>query len=189
MKGFCLCLCAGTSVHFLYRLELVPAAIGRGTPWTGRRSITGPHRDKQPCARSTSQPDMNVFGQWVETGVPGEEHADTSQDSNREPSCCERTVPTTTPPCSLRNLVPLCLATPQLVEQAWKWCFKGKRCKHPSRCVYTCSTLHQVWVGLWRCKLLQKYEKYSKKRVKTVKQFFLAWIVHSHIKIGQRANL
>jgi len=31
-------------------LEPIPAVIGReaGPPWTGRQSITGPHRDKQP---------------------------------------------------------------------------------------------------------------------------------------------
>ena len=54
----------------------------RGTPWTGRQSITGPHRDKrdeQPHMltltpkdnfRDTNEPNMHVFGRWEEAGVP-----------------------------------------------------------------------------------------------------------------------
>ena len=50
---------------------------------------------------------MHVFGQWEETRVPGENprtHGENIQtpslNLNLEPSCCEATVLTTTPPCS-----------------------------------------------------------------------------------------
>ena len=54
------------SIHFLYLLNPLVGSWGgwslsqqssserRGTPWTGRQSITGPHRDKQPHTRSHS---------------------------------------------------------------------------------------------------------------------------------------
>jgi len=55
-----------------------------------------------------NEPNMHVFEQGKEAGVPGEnpsmhrENMQTphSRDSNQEPSCCEETVLTTTPPCS-----------------------------------------------------------------------------------------
>ena len=67
-------------------LEPVPVVIGgrRGTPWTGRQSITGPHRDtrdKHPHTLTLTPKDnlgspVNLtyacFGRWVEAGVPGE---------------------------------------------------------------------------------------------------------------------
>ena len=93
----------------------------QGTPWTGRQSITGPHRDKQPHTLTLTSKDnlelsINLtcmfFGRWEEARVPGEnprihgaEHANSTQkgpswELNLEPSCCEATVLTTTPPCS-----------------------------------------------------------------------------------------
>ena len=53
--------CIHLSVHFLYPLNPSVGSRGgwsfsqrssgerQGTPWTGRQSITGPHRDTQPC--------------------------------------------------------------------------------------------------------------------------------------------
>ena len=45
-----------------------PLGCWAGTPWTGRQSITGPHRGKQPCTltprynfRMTNEPNMHVF--------------------------------------------------------------------------------------------------------------------------------
>ncbi|MEQ2238574.1 hypothetical protein ILYODFUR_034559 [Ilyodon furcidens] len=77
----------------------------RGTPWTGRLSITGQHRHTQ---------DKQVFGLWEEAGVPDENprmHGEDMQtpcrkaprrESNPGPSCCKTTVTVllTAPPCS-----------------------------------------------------------------------------------------
>jgi len=43
-------------------LEPIPAIIGErhGTPWTGRQSITGPHRDKQPLLGTILESPINL---------------------------------------------------------------------------------------------------------------------------------
>ncbi|MEQ2289451.1 hypothetical protein AMECASPLE_033139 [Ameca splendens] len=56
---------------------LSPAVYGRDTPWTGRQSISGQHRDtqnKQPCTPkgNLQRPiTSHVFELWEEAGVPG----------------------------------------------------------------------------------------------------------------------
>lgn len=51
---------------------------------------------------------VHIIGLWDEAGVPGEHAGSTHKGtrpvaSNPAPSCCEATVPTTTPPCHHRN--------------------------------------------------------------------------------------
>ena len=63
----------------------------RGTP--GNQRITGTtYRDRQ---FRVFNPNLHV-GLWEEAGVPGENPHRQTPSSNREPSCCEATVLTTT---------------------------------------------------------------------------------------------
>ncbi|MEQ2233356.1 hypothetical protein ILYODFUR_020968, partial [Ilyodon furcidens] len=71
-----------------------------GTPWTGRQSITGQHRDakdKQPCTPKgnlESHPCMHRENMQTPCRkTPG-------QESNPGPSCCQATVLPTVPLCS-----------------------------------------------------------------------------------------
>jgi len=101
----------------------IPAVIGReaGYTWTGRQSITGPHRDKRDKQPHTLTPNDNLETPvnltaclWTVGGSrrtrrePGENphiHGENMQTPHRknqpgfEP-CCEATVLTTTPTCS-----------------------------------------------------------------------------------------
>ena len=52
----------------------------RGTPWTGRQSIAGPHRDKKPHTHSLQRTILEtpanltcIVGWWEEAGGPGED--------------------------------------------------------------------------------------------------------------------
>ena len=84
------------SIHFLYRLirrsgrgggwSLSQRSSGgrRGTPWTGRQSVAGPHRDKrdkQPHTLTlTPKEDLeSPINRWEEAGVPGENPAYTGR--------------------------------------------------------------------------------------------------------------
>ena len=127
------------SIHFLYplnpsvglrggwSLSQRPLGERRGTPWTGRQSITGPHkekRDKQPhtLLRTILETPINLKGMvfWTVGGEPMHtwgEHANSTQkgpswELNLEPSRCEATVLNTTPPCS-----PHCKITVQYCQQ------------------------------------------------------------------------
>jgi len=81
----------------------------RGTPWTGRQSITGPHRDRrdtQPCMLTPTRWDnlespMNSKLTWCFWTVGGSqstqgEHANSTQKGLSRESCCEATALTTT---------------------------------------------------------------------------------------------
>ena len=91
-------------------------ARGRETPWRGRQSITGPHRDKRNTLtpRDNLESPVNLTCMFLDGGrKPGYPertyeytgrtcrlHTErTSQESDLEP-CCVATVLTTTPPCS-----------------------------------------------------------------------------------------
>ena len=97
----------------------------RGTPWTGRQFITGPHtQDKQPHTRSHSHSLLRTIlelpinltcmfldgrrrPEYLERthtyiGRTCKLHTERPQlGFNQEPSCSEATVVTTTPACSL----------------------------------------------------------------------------------------
>ena len=63
-------------------------AKGRGTPWTGRQSITGPHADKQPLTPTFTptgnlEPPINLTCMFLDCGrkpeYPEETHASTGR--------------------------------------------------------------------------------------------------------------
>ena len=106
------------SIHFLYPLN---PTQGRGEAGTGRQPITGPHRDKQSPTLTLTPKDnlespINLTCMFLDGGRKPEDpertHADTgrtcrlhtertSWDSNQDRACCEGTVLTYTPLCSL----------------------------------------------------------------------------------------
>jgi len=80
------------SIHFLYSLNptvgswggwgLCQWALGESTPWTGRQSITGPHRNKQPhtlTPRDNLETPINITCMLLDSGrkpeYPGRTHA------------------------------------------------------------------------------------------------------------------
>ena len=154
------------SIHFLplnpsvgsrggWSLSQQSSGDRRGSPWTGRQSITGPHRDKrdkQPCMHTFTPKDnleslVNLTACfWTVGGSRSTrreptytrgEHANSTQKgprwgSNLEPSHCEATVLTTTPPCHLSTI-------------QWKLTLT---CWLPSSVVSNqCSSLHYLWVS------------------------------------------
>ena len=98
------------SIHFLYPLNPWVVSRGgwslsqrskgerRGTPWTGRQSITGPHRDKQPHTRWHSllrtilETPINLTCMFLDSGrkqEPGENpriHEENMQTPHRKAS-------------------------------------------------------------------------------------------------------
>ena len=77
----------------------------RGTPWTVRQSIAGPHtdRDKQPFTLTLTPmvnlecpiyliPTLHVFGLWEEAGEPGENPR--THGENMQTPCRKALVPT-----------------------------------------------------------------------------------------------
>ena len=123
------------SIHFLYPLNPLVGSLGgwslsqlssgerRGIPWTGRQSITGPHRDKrdkQPhtLLRTILESSINLTCMFLDGGRKPEypertrgAHAKPIQKgprwgSNLEPCHCEATVLTTTPPTTMRDFTP-----------------------------------------------------------------------------------
>jgi len=84
----------------------------RGTPWTGRQSITGPHT-LSLTPKDNSESPVNLTCMFLDGGrkYPERTHAytgrtcklpteRTSRELNLEPSRCEATMLTPTPPCS-----------------------------------------------------------------------------------------
>ena len=77
-----------------------------GTPWTGRQSITGPHTRSHSLLRTILETPINLTCMFLDCGrkpeYPERTHTYTgkgpSRELNLEPSHCEATVLTTTPP-------------------------------------------------------------------------------------------
>jgi len=99
-------------IHQSGRGSLSQLSLGerRGTPWTDCQSITRPHRDK--WERTILETPINLTCMFLDGGRTWREpthtqgeHANSTQkgpsrELNLEPSCCEATLLTTTPPCS-----------------------------------------------------------------------------------------